>query len=306
MILFVSGRCDIPAFYSEWFFNRIHAGFVDVRNPYDAHQISRIPLTSNNIDAVLFCTKNPMPIMERLNEIPFPYLFHITLTPYHHDIEPNVPDKQMLIQAIRTLSQRLGKDRVILRYDPVLLNERYTLDYHKKAFEKLIKQLAPYLSTVIFSFIDIYKNTMQHAQELHFRSLTETEMTECAKAFSKIAATYQIKLQTCAETIDLSSYDIKNGACISKEIMEKLLCRPYDPPQGKPIRSCRCLPTVDIGDYNACLHYCKYCYANYDEKAVKFRCPSHDPNASVLLGSITAQDHITIRSEKQNRQLPLF
>lgn len=306
MILFVSGRCDIPAFYSEWFFNRIHAGFVDVRNPYDSHQISRIPLTSNNIDAVLFCTKNPMPMMERLNEIPFPYLFHITLTPYHHDIEPNVPDKQTLIQAIQTLSQKIGKERVILRYDPVLLNDRYTLDYHKKAFEKLIKQLAPYLSTVIFSFIDIYKNTMQHAQELHLQPLSETEMIQCAKAFSEIAATYQINLQTCAETIDLSSYGIKNGACISKEIMEKLLCRPYDPPQGKPIRSCRCLPTVDIGDYNACLHYCKYCYANYDEKAVKFRCPSHDPNASVLLGSITAQDRITIRSEKQNRQLPLF
>lgn len=306
MILFVSGRCDIPAFYSEWFYNRLNAGFVDVRNPYDPHQISRIPLTSNNVDAILFCSKNPMPMMNRLQEIPFPYLFHITITPYHRDIEPNVPDKQTVIQAIRKLSEVIGRHRVIVRYDPILLNERYTIDYHKKAFEKLMKQLAPYINTVIFSFIDIYKNTRAHEKDLNLMPLMQMQMKQLGKALSDIAKPYHINLQTCGEDIDLMEYGIQNGACISKAIMEQLLQRPYDPPQGKPIRSCNCLPTVDIGDYNACAHFCRYCYANYDEQAVQKRCLTHDPNASVLLGHITQQDHITLRSEKQSRQFSLF
>lgn len=306
MILFVSGRCDIPAFYSEWFFNRIRAGFVDVRNPYDAHQLSRIHLTKSNIDACLFCTKNPSPMINRLDEISFPYLFHITLTPYHHDIEPHVPDKQQVIQAIITLSEKIGKERVVLRYDPVLINDRYTMEYHQKAFQKLIDQVAPYISTVIFSFVDIYKNTTQHAKELSLHPITKTEMIQCAKVFSKIVKPYGLTLQTCAETIDLSEYGIKNGACISKEIMEQLLHHPYDPPHGKAVRNCNCLPTVDIGDYNACPHYCRYCYANYNEEAVKQRCLTHNPDASVLIGEITAEDHIKIRTEKQHRQIPLF
>lgn len=306
MILFVSGRCDIPAFYSEWFYHRLCSGFVDVRNPYDPHQISRIPLTANHIDAVLFCTKNPIPMLPRLNEITLPYLFHITITPYHHDIEPNIPDKSMIIQAVQTLSNIIGKQRVILRYDPVLLNKRYTVEYHQKAFAKLIEQLAPYIGTVIFSFIDIYKNTVAHADALQLHPINNSEMIQLAKAFSDCIKPYHIPLQTCAENIDLSAYGIKNGACISKEMMDRLLQRPYDPPSGPAIRNCNCLPTVDIGDYNACQHYCKYCYANYDEKAVSKRCLMHDPNASVLLGQISDQDHITVRCEKANRQLPLF
>ena len=94
MILFVSGRCDIPAFYSEWFFHRLEAGFVDVRNPYNEHQISRIRLSDDVVDCILFCTKDPRPMLPRLKEIPFPYLFHVTLTGYHSDIEPGVRDRK--------------------------------------------------------------------------------------------------------------------------------------------------------------------------------------------------------------------
>lgn len=306
MILFVSGRCDIPAFYSEWFFNRLKAGFVDVRNPYDSHQISRIPLTEGNVDALLFCTKNPLPMMKRLHEIQLPYLFHVTLTPYHSDLEPNVPDKQGIIQAIQAISQQIGKERLIVRYDPILLNPRYTMEYHQKAFTSLLKQIAPYINTIIFSFVDLYKNTQKHQKELNLQPITKLQMKQLSQMFSELAKPYGIALQTCGESIDLSSYGVKNGACISKQLMESLLGRAYDPPAGKAIRACNCLPTVDIGDYNACPHFCRYCYANYDEQEVRKRCLSHDPNASVLLGQITAQDHITVRKEKQNRQLPLF
>ena len=146
MILFVSGRCDIPAFYSTWFFNRLQEGFVDVRNPFNPHQISRIYLNEQNIDGILFCTKNPIPMMNRLEEVPFLYQFQITLTPYHEDIEEHVASKKEIVNAVREMSLRLGKDRVIVRYDPILLTPKYTVEYHRRAFEKLCSQLEGWMS----------------------------------------------------------------------------------------------------------------------------------------------------------------
>ena len=155
MILFVSGRCDIPAFYSTWFFNRLQEGFVDVRNPFNPHQISRIYLNEQNIDGILFCTKNPIPMMNRLEEVPFLYQFQITLTPYHEDIEEHVASKKEIVNAVREMSLRLGKDRVIVRYDPILLTPKYTVEYHRRAFEKLCSQLEGYVDTIIISFVDM-------------------------------------------------------------------------------------------------------------------------------------------------------
>ena len=127
MILLASGRCDIPAFYSEWFYRRLKEGYVDVRNPYDPHSISRIYLNERNVDGIAFCTKDPIPMLSRLHEISFPYMFHITITPYHSDMEPYVADKQKIICAVRELSDRIGKERIFVRYDPILLNARYTV-----------------------------------------------------------------------------------------------------------------------------------------------------------------------------------
>lgn len=306
MILFASGRCDIAAYYSDWFFHRIQAGFVDVRNPYNPHQISRIPLTEANVDAILFCTKNPLPMLSRLHKIPFPFLFHVTLTPYHHDVEPHVIDKQKLCTGIKDLAARIGKERVVLRYDPILLSKRYDIAYHIRAFAKLMEQLHDSCDRVIISFVDYYRNTKANAQKIGMLPIHEADMITIAKGLAPIAAKYHLPIQTCAETMDLTPYGIETGACVSKAGMERLLHRPYLPKQGKPIRNCACLPTVDIGDYNACAHLCRYCYANYDEAQVKKRMRMHDPHSSVLLGTLTADDHITVRKEKDHQQLPLF
>lgn len=306
MILFVSGRCDIPAYYSEWFFNRLSAGFVDVRNPFNPHQISRIPLTEQNVDAVLFCTKNPIPLLKRLDEIPFPYLMHVTLTPYHRDIEPNVIDKQEVLNAIKTISERIGKDRIVVRYDPILLTKRYTIEYHLKAFEKLAKEISNIVSTIIISFVDLYKNTKENTDQMGLIEMQENDMKVLAHGIGSISKQYGIHVQTCGEDIELNDYGIDKGACVSKEIMEALLHRPYDVPKGKPVRNCKCLPFVDIGDYNACAHLCKYCYANYDEKQVRSRMKLHNPNATILLGEVSEEDKITIRKEKDHKQMNLF
>lgn len=305
MILFVSGRCDIPAFYTPWFFQRLKEGYVDVRNPYDAHQISRIYLDKNNIDAILFCTKNPLPMLSRLDEIHFPFLFHVTLTPYHKDIERYVPDKTKIIEGIKQLSEKIGKDRVIVRYDPILLSEHYTIAYHMKAFEKLCKELQGYIDHIIISFVDMYKNTQKHASLMKLKKIELEDIHALGKSLGNIGKDYQIPIKTCAEAFDLSLYGIEKGLCVDKEKMERLLG--YRLRNGKGVRKeCGCMETVDIGDYNCCAHECLYCYANYDDKKVKDRVQLHDPNSSVLLGHIGEKDRITIRKDKNIQQLKLL
>lgn len=300
MILFVSGRCDIPAFYSEWFFQRLKEGYVDVRNPYNEHQISRILLNKEMIDCILFCTKDPRKLLLRLDEIPFPYLFHVTLTGYHTDIEPGVKDKKSILEAVKQLSARIGKDRVIIRYDPILLNNRYDAHYHGKAFEALCQKLNGYVDTYILSFVDLYKNTRKHAGQIGLKVLGEQEMYSVAKAISPIITKYKVKVQTCAEEIDLSMYGITKGNCIDREDLHRRLGNQLRLPIGKSVRTqCDCLPSVDIGDYNACPHYCAYCYANYDEDRIRTNIKRHDPNSSLLLGHLCEEDKITIRKDQK-------
>lgn len=296
MILFVSGRCDIPAFYSKWFFNRLKIGFVDVRNPYDQHQISRILLDEKHIDCIVFCTKNPLPLLQKLDAIPFPFLVHVTLTPYHQDIEPFVPDKKQILSAIRTLSEKLGKKRVIVRYDPILLTERYTLAYHKKAFASLCEKLSGYVDTIIISFVDDYRNMRSHAIQIKMYAPKEAACRELAKAFYDSAAKHQIRVQTCAENMDLRDYGIENRPCFAEADLNDRLHTAIHFQKGKSVRkNCSCLPTVDIGDYNACSYRCRYCYANYDESKIAENTHRHDPNSSVLIGHVEKEDKVTIR-----------
>lgn len=156
MILNVSGRTDVVAFYTDWFMKRYQEGFVDVRNPFSKIMVSRIYF--EDVDMILFCTKNPIPIIKYLSIIKKPILFHVTLTPYKKDIEPNVPPKGKIIEAIKKVSNIVGIDNIVVRYDPIFLNDVYNLDYHKKAFHNMCSLLEGYIKTIIVSFIDDYKN----------------------------------------------------------------------------------------------------------------------------------------------------
>lgn len=307
MILMISGRCDIPAFYSEWFFQRIKEGFVDVRNPFNERQISRIYLNEKNIEGACFCTKNPIPMLDRLDEIPFPYYYHITITPYQNDIEPNVMNKTKIMEAIKTMSKKIGKEKVFIRYDPIVLTSTYTLDYHERAFNRLCAQLQGNIAGIVISFVDDYKNLRKHQKETNIKELNQQQMMDVAKRIGPIGKKYNIPIQTCAEQIDLSSYDISNTPCFDKVTMEKIFKRQITVTSQKGVRNnCDCLPTVDIGDYNCCSHHCKYCYANYDEQQIQQRMKLHDPKSSVLIGHLTKEDQIRIREEKKVQQPSLF
>ena len=176
MILNVSGRTDIVAFYMDWFIKRLEDGYVDVRNPFYPKQVNRIIINKETIDAIIFCTKNPLPLLKYIDKINYPFIVHITLTPYHKDIEPNVLDKKRIITAIKKISSIIGKERVIIRYDPIFFSEKYNLNYHKKAFKKVCEELKNYTSRIIVSFLDLKKNTLKNRRYLNMVALTKENM----------------------------------------------------------------------------------------------------------------------------------
>ncbi len=292
MILNVSGRTDIVAFYSEWFMNRYHEGFVDVRNPFNPNLVSRINF--DNVDAILFCTKNPIPIIKYLKEIEKPIIFYVTLTPYKNDIEPNVPPKGKIIEAIKQISKIIGIDNLYIRYDPILLNSKYNIEYHKKAFQNMCTLLDGYVKQIIVSFVDDYKNVRKNFNVLKLQEFTKEIYKEIGLCFSESAKKHGMTVQTCCEEENLGEYGFKVSDCLSHELAYKITKKTYKTWMARG-KKCKCVQMVDIGVYNSCKHFCKYCYANYDEKQVNQNFLNHNPKSSLLIGELKSDDIIKER-----------
>ena len=294
MILNVSGRTDIVAFYTSWFMERYNQGFVDVRNPFYPKQVSRIYF--EDVDAIVFCTKNPIPILPYISKIRHSILFQVTLTPYWRDIECFVPGKGSIIAAIKRLSTMIDKEFLYVRYDPILVNSRYTIAYHIQAFEKLCSILEGFVSHIIISFIDDYKNVRKHSSTLQYRLLEEEDYRMIGMSFSASAKKHGMTVQTCFEERNLVEYGFLKDDCLSSSLASKLT-------GGKKFRSwkarkggkCSCVEMVDIGFYNSCKHFCQYCYANYDEEKVKENYLAHHVHSSLLVGDLEEGDIIKRR-----------
>ena len=293
MILMVSGRCDIVAFYTKWFINRYREGYVDVRNPFNLKLVSRINF--NDVDLIMFCTKNPIPIIPYLKEINKPILFHVTLTSYNKDIEPNVPDKKKVIEAIKEISKVIGIDNIYIRYDPILINNKYTVDYHIKAFDKLCKLLNGYTKHIIISFIDIYKIVVNNSKYLNLSDITEEDYKKIGLSFSRIAKENNMTVQTCFEDNTLEEYGFIKEDCLSATLAYKLTGKIFDIQTARKEKKCHCVKMVDIGVYNSCKHLCKYCYANFDELKIDDNIIKHNPNNSLLIGELKNDDIIKER-----------
>ena len=293
MILNVSGRTDIVAFYSKWFMNRYKEGYLDVRNPFNKKLVSRIYFS--DVDLIMFCTKNPIPIIDKIKEINKPILFHITLTPYNKDIEPNVIDKTKIIEGIKKLSKIIGIDNIYVRYDPIIISDKYNIDYHIKAFSKLCSLLNGYAKRIIISFLDEYKNVKENRNILKYKTLTDNDYKLIGKNFSKIALNNGMTVQTCFEDRNLVKYGLIKGECLSHELAYKLTGKSYKSWTARKERKCNCVQMVDIGVYNSCKHFCKYCYANYSEKEVINNYKNHNPNSSLLIGELESDDIIKVR-----------
>lgn len=298
MIISASRRTDIPTYYSEWFFNRLKEGYVLVRNPMNAHQISKIILSPDVVDGIVFWTKNPMPMLNKLDRLKdYKYYFQFTLNSYGQDVETHVPSKQnSIIPAFKKLSDTIGPERVIWRYDPVFLNETYTPEYHLRYFEQLSKILHPYTRKCTFSFIDMYRNTEKNVKGLEIQKFPIEQQKNLAKHFAEIAHSYGLNIDTCAEGIDLEQYGIQHARCIDDRLLSKLIGCPLTVGKDKNQRlECGCIESIDIGTYNTCRNGCLYCYANYSSKSVQTNSQKHNPNSPLLFGEIGADDKITER-----------
>lgn len=293
MVIFASGRTDIPAFYSEWFLNRYQEGYVDSRNPFYPRMVSRIYFS--DVDAILFCSKNPTPIVDKLSQIDKPIIFHVTITPYRKDIEPRLYDKKEVIESVKRLSTMLGPKNVAVRYDPIFLSETYDVAYHLKAFKRLVDQLKGYIQTVIVSFLDDCKSVRRNQSILKFRDFTEEDYRQIGEGFSAIAFEAGMVVQTCYEQRNLFEYGFHVGECISVGQVYELTGKKFKAQMPRKGGTCKCVSTADIGDYNCCPHGCKYCYANYDEKNVFENMKKHDPHSSLLIGHLNEDDIIKVR-----------
>ena len=293
MILNISGRTDIVAFYSDWLMNRLEAGFIDVRNPFNPKMVSRINL--DDVELLFFCTKNPIPILDKIKDIKKKVYFHITLTAYKKDIEPNIPSKKDIVEAIKKLSNIIGKENIVVRYDPIFINDKYTIDYHVKAFDKLCNLLDGYVNKILISFIDNYKNVRKNYNILKYKKLTEEDYKTIGIKFSESAKKHNIVVHTCAEDRNLVEYGFIKDECMSKELAFKLTGKIYKKWKARKNVPCQCVEMVDIGVYNSCRHFCKYCYANYDEKQVKDNYNKHNPKSSLLIGELEKDDVIKER-----------
>ena len=293
MILNVSGRTDIVAFYTKWFIKRYQEGYVDVRNPFYPKLVSRIFF--KDVDLIVFCTKNPKPIIPFLKYIKQPIIFHVTITPYKKDIEPYVPIKKEVINSVKEISKIIPKEYLYIRYDPVFLSNKYNLDYHIKAFDRLCTLLDGYVSKIIISFLDNYKNVQKNLRYLQVKNFSNEDYKKLGLNFSRIAKEHHIIVQTCGEKKDLVEYGFIKDECLSRSLAYKLTGKNFPRWQARNNKNCNCANMVDIGSYNSCLHLCKYCYANYDESSIKANVLQHDVNSSLLIGYLNNDDIIKIR-----------
>ncbi len=309
MIISASRRTDIPSFYFDWFTNRLKERFVLVRNPVYPNQISRIDLSPELIDCIVFWTKNPSPAMDKLDSLKdYPFYFQFTLTSYSMDAEINMPSKsKVIINTFKKLSEKIGPEGVIWRYDPIFLSRKYNMEYHIKYFEKIAGELSDYTKRCVFSFIDFYPKIKKQLNEMGSSAPDKEEKIMLARELQKISYHYGFSLETCSEALDLRGLGIKHGKCIDDKLIEKLTGFSMNlKKDSNQRRECGCMESVDIGSYDTCGNGCKYCYANHSIKRLEQNRRRYDVNSPVLCSRITEEDQIKLRAVQAQRQEQLL
>jgi len=293
MLISASRRTDIPAFYADWFMNRLEAGFVLTRNPFNSRQIRRVELRPDAVEAIVFWTRNPsrlQPHLDRLDALGYRYYFQFTLTGYPRALERATPALPRAIRVFQSLSERLGPERVIWRYDPILLTNLTPPAEHLRLFGFLARVLAGHTRRVVISFADFSSRiaaNLRKVPDLTWEDITAqpAQLFELAARLAELARAQGMQIQTCAEALDLGEFGIAQGKCIDEELLGELfdlrLSPAKDPGQRK---ACRCIRSVDIGAYDSCPHGCIYCYASTRQQATQANYHRHDPRSSFLVG----------------------
>ncbi|WP_333804923.1 DUF1848 domain-containing protein [Sulfurospirillum sp.] len=308
MIINTGTKTDIPAFFSQWFYRRIEEGFVYVRNTYNPSLVKKYLLHPHSVDCLTFCTKNPAPMLPKLHQLePFGQFWFVSITPYGKEIEPYVPSVHDVIASFQSLSKSLGSHKVIWRYDPIFINDVYTVEHHIKRFDAIASSLAGYTHTCVISFIDLYAKHISSG--LAISMVHKNERIQLAQAFFKIAQKYDMSLKTCVEGKELTLYGVDCSGCMTQSVIEKAIGQAMSIPKKSTSRKgCSCVLENDIGMYNSCLHGCVYCYANTSLNAVRNNVKLHNPASPLLLGELLPTDTLQEVSQMsyKSRQARLF
>ena len=303
VIVSSSRSTDIPTFYAQWFVERLRDGWCEWINPFN-RQKYRVLFDKTRM--IVFWSKNPKPMLERLDEIDAlgfkQYYFQFTLNDYVAEgLEPNVPSVKERIDTFRRLADRIGKERVIWRFDPLLLTDKITIDGLINRIGDIGRQLKGHTEKLVFSFIDIssYRKVQKNLAGFNCREFIAEEQVKFAMNLAKLNEELGLELATCGELSDLSAYGIKHNKCVDDELIMRLfhddlklmeyIGAEYDMFEGWSIKkskkdkgqrkACGCIVSKDIGMYNTCPHLCRYCYANSHDSLVMANWKSHCENS---------------------------
>ncbi len=310
MIISASRRTDIPALYSRWFINRMRAGYCIVPNPFDARQTARISLLPEDVDAIVFWTRNPRPLFQYLDELDargYRYYFQYTLLDNPALLDEHNPPTVAALDTFRKLADRIGPGRLVWRYDPLVLSSLTPPDFHRRAYEKLAAALRGYTNRSVISLLDVYGKirkrmaglAAQGVQLIPLQSGVDplavapsglpvgTAMPDwlasLLRDLAHIAQANGMEIVSCAEELDLQPYGIRPGQCIDADLIARLfglqVSHAKDPGQRK---ACGCVQSKDIGMYNSCLLGCRYCYATSSFERARQNYLRHDPNSPSL------------------------
>lgn len=312
MIVSASRRTDIPAFYSDWLLNRIHEGYVLVRNPFNPKMVSRIDLRPEVVDCIVFWTKNPAPLLGKLDRLKeYNYYFQFTVNPYGKELETHLPPLSRRLDTFKRLSDKIGREKVIWRYDPVLTNREYTIAFHQEKFAAIVGSLKDYTEKCMLGFIDHYRHILPAVSKHAILPLQPGEIEKMAVSFRKTTDAFPpLHLETCTTKVDLSHLGIPAGLCIDDKLIERITGYPIKARKDKNQRDiCNCAESIDIGTYETCLNGCIYCYAIRGNDATARRnAQTHDKNSPLLTGNLASGDIVKERPMKSLRddQLNLF
>jgi hypothetical protein len=307
MIISASRRTDIPAFYTSWFMNRIKEGFLLTRNPFNGRPSKKVSLRPEDVDAIVFWTRNPEELIQHVPELDsngFKYYFQYTITGYPRSLEKSVPDRQRAIKTFCQLSEIIGPRRVIWRYDPIIESNLVDINEHKRLFKKIAVSLKGKTHRVVISFADFYKKTKRNLNQiagLHYRDLlTDNDALIClAEYMADVAKTNDMEIQSCAEAIELADIGIEHGKCIDDKLLKDEFGLSLDLKKDKYQRKeCGCIKSIDIGQYNTCSHGCSYCYANSKGNILINNKKLHEPDSPFLVGGTAGVDSELLKPSK--------
>ncbi|MCL6591517.1 MAG: DUF1848 domain-containing protein [Firmicutes bacterium] len=276
MILSASRRTDIPACFSDWFLAQLQKGEFLRANPFNPKQQSVLSVSPQTVDVIVFWTKDPAPLLPHLpllDAMGYRYCFQYTLNHYPPAFEPNLPPLATRYTVFKRLSDTIGPEKVIWRYDPVIVSHPLTpVTYHLETFARLAASLQGYTRRVIISFLDFYPKIrswlrkLKEQDQVSIYDITEpaheAEFLQLVSGLGQIAGGHNLTAFTCSEPAALEEYGIHHGSCIDPVFINHtfgLNLQPKKDPAQRP--HCRCCPSIDIGTYGTCKSGCRYCYA---------------------------------------------